>query len=324
MELRKNILKHAINFDGFSQVEEEKMVEFNQFFFGLHLLVGLADQVEACLKIWESIIHKDRKVGSIPHGGYSNGESGVTRLMRTVCKPVQERGCEKSGKIVCFATYLRDEFGITSILLFPFLGNRFNILFANAAGVYFLYDQLLDFFRRSEHNNKLLDAVYWDLEVLSFKIGCSALGLIEKLITGPLWKIMAGETHIVRMSSHYQNLLEFLEPSSEDCSKILRGESFCDPSFITRDECLIKLLEPCDEQTQLMTKQCLEIVFGGLKMVTRQMLHDHLDDGKYGQAKNLDCDIWSQTKSVATTNVESERDFGMLDRLMKIFIGFFS
>ena len=48
------------------------------------------------------------------------------------------------------------------------------------------------------------------------------------------------------------------------------------------------------------------------------MLHDHLDDGKYGQANNLDDDIWSQTKSVATTNVESERDFGMLDRLMKL------
>ena len=135
---------------------------------------------------------------------------------------------------------------------------------------------------------------------------------------------MASETHIFRISSHYQNLLECLESSSKDCSKFLRGESFCDPSFINRDECLIKLLEPCDEQTRLMTKQCLEIVFGGLKMVTRQMLHDHLDDGKYGQAYNLDCDIWSQTKSVATTNVESERDFGMLNQLMKIFIGFLS
>ena len=48
------------------------------------------------------------------------------------------------------------------------------------------------------------------------------------------------------------------------------------------------------------------------------MLNDHLDDGKYGQANNLDCDIWSQTKSVATTNVQSERNFGMLDRLMKL------
>ena len=42
------------------------------------------------------------------------------------------------------------------------------------------------------------------------------------------------------------------------------------------------------------------------------MLHDHLDDGKYGQTNNLDCDIWPQT-SVGNTNVESERDFGMLD-----------
>ena len=117
---------------------------------------------------------------------------------KNFCKSVQERGCEKSGKIVCFSTYLKDEFGITSIPLFPFLGNRFNILFVNAAGVYFLCDQLIDFFRRIERNNKLLDALYWDLEVLSFKIGCRALGLIEKLITGPLWKIMVNETHILR------------------------------------------------------------------------------------------------------------------------------
>ena len=53
-------------------------------------------------------------------------------------------------------------------------------------------------------------------------------------------------------------------------------------------------------------------------MMTRWMLHGHLDDGKYGPAKNLDCNIWSQTKTVATTNVESKRDSGMLDQLMKL------
>ena len=56
------------------------MVEVNQFFCGLHYLVGLDDQAEACLKIWESIIHKDKKVGSIADRGYSKGESSVTRL----------------------------------------------------------------------------------------------------------------------------------------------------------------------------------------------------------------------------------------------------
>ena len=59
------------------------------------------------MKIWESIIHKKRKEGSSTHGGYSNGESGFTGLIRTVWKSVQERGCEKFGKIVCFVTYLK-------------------------------------------------------------------------------------------------------------------------------------------------------------------------------------------------------------------------
>ena len=41
--------------------------------------------------------------------------------IRTICKWVQEGGCEKSGKIVLFATYLKDELGITSIPLILFL-----------------------------------------------------------------------------------------------------------------------------------------------------------------------------------------------------------
>ena len=220
MEFRKNILKHAINFDDLSQMEQEEMVDVNQFFCGLHYLVGLADQADACLKIWESIIHKDRKVGSIAHGGYSNGESGATRPIRSICKSVQKRGCEKSGKIVFFATYLKYEFGITSIILIHF----------------------------------------WVTDLTSFL------------------SMLPGSTFF--MMSYYQNLVQLLESSSEDFSKFFRGESFYDPSFINRDKCLIKLLEPCDEQAQRMTKQCLEIIFGRLKMVTRQMLHDHLDDGK--------------------------------------------
>ena len=67
----------------------------------LHYLVGLADQ--AYLKVWERILFKGQKVGSLCQGGYSNGKSGVTRLTWTVCKSVQEQGCEKSGQVVSVA-----------------------------------------------------------------------------------------------------------------------------------------------------------------------------------------------------------------------------
>lgn len=51
-----------------------------------------------------------------------------------------------ANNLVNTATYLKDEFGIIWIPFFPFLGNRFSILFVNAAGLYFLYDQLLNCF----------------------------------------------------------------------------------------------------------------------------------------------------------------------------------
>ena len=50
-------------------------------------LVGIGDQAEACLKVWEGILFKDDSnfVGSEKHSGYSNGKSGTTQFIGTVC-----------------------------------------------------------------------------------------------------------------------------------------------------------------------------------------------------------------------------------------------
>ena len=87
----------------------------------MHFLVDMADQAEASLKVWEGILFKDNNIlGSLKHG-YSNGESGTTRLIRTVCKAVQQRGCEKSGHMVSFETFMKEEFRMSELPLFPFL-----------------------------------------------------------------------------------------------------------------------------------------------------------------------------------------------------------
>ena len=79
---------------------------------------------------------------------------------------------------------------------FSFLEVKFNIFrygddgtwhnAVNAAGVYYLFDHLVDFFNNIEIENRLLVALHWDLKVLTYKVDSRALGLIEKLITGPL------------------------------------------------------------------------------------------------------------------------------------------
>ena len=61
-------------------------------------------------------------------------------------------------------------------------------------------------------------------------------------------------------------------------------------------------------------KLCLEIKFVSLCIVTRRMLNNHLKDGKYGNP----CEqLYKKTVSVSTTNSIAERNFGMLDRLIR-------
>ena len=157
-------------------------------FCGLHLLVAFADQAEATLKLWDKLIHEDKAVGSLKKecGGFSSSDSGTYRLVRTVCKAVQERGCEKSGRPVQFAQFVQQEGEATSVPLVPFKGNRFNVFFHNGGGVFYLYEVLKRFFEQVKEGNNLLKAVYHDLQVFSFLAGCRALGLIGKLITTPL------------------------------------------------------------------------------------------------------------------------------------------
>ena len=104
--------------------------------------MGLADQAEACLKLWENVLFKGQDIGSLAHGGYCNGESGTLCLIKMVCKAVSHRGCEKSGRI-SFEIYMEEN--MFRLPIYQFLGNRFNILFINAAGVYYLFDHLVDF-----------------------------------------------------------------------------------------------------------------------------------------------------------------------------------
>ena len=70
----------------------------------------------------------------------------------------------------------------------------------NGAGVYFLYDMLLHFFGKTELHNKRLEAVHWDLNVLAYRVGCRALGLIGNKNT------LTGLTNCKNTSRHHAHL----------------------------------------------------------------------------------------------------------------------
>ena len=55
--------------------EQESLENVNEFFFWIHILAALADQAEACLKVWKTCFKEGQNVGSLVHGAYSNSES---------------------------------------------------------------------------------------------------------------------------------------------------------------------------------------------------------------------------------------------------------
>ena len=233
-KFRSSILPDIIsNWNSLSVLEQQKFKTVNDFYCGLHFLVALGDQAEASLKIWESFLTEDvSKLRSLAHGGYSVGDSGTLRLVKSACKSVSERGCEKSGRMVHFATFLKEKYDLNEIPLYPFLGHRFNIIFLNGAGVFALYNKLLTFFDQLTKQNKLLTAVFQDLHYLPYQVECCCLGLIQKLVTGPLWRKMEMEKTALNTSLPYKIMLKKFEKWCDNAFNFVKGEESLFPEYM--------------------------------------------------------------------------------------------
>ena len=217
VQWRSEALPHVV--DGWAEMTEDtkgKLLHVNYFWCGLHFLVGLSEQANKTLCLWDELLHDNQQVGApaLP-GGYSKaGEAGTTRLVRTVCKALQDRGCERAGKPVQFRDFLRLEGQVKDVPLLPFKGNRFNVLFHNAAGTYYLLRDIQTFLSRHNNDNNLLRAVFADSQVVSFQAGLRALGLISLLVTEPLWREIVCEGHVSHMTHVFQGLVAHFEVST--------------------------------------------------------------------------------------------------------------
>lgn len=88
----------------------------------------------------------------------------------------------------------------------------------------------------------------------TFLAGAKALGLISKFITGPLWRTLESDIHILDMNHHYPSLIEFLHKCAtnvDDVSKFVIGEHTpFDTSIDLQDPLFVHLTtgnEPIDD-----------------------------------------------------------------------------
>ena len=161
-------------------------------------------------------------------------------------------------------------------------------------------------------DNEIMSAAFYDLHVLAYKVGCQALGLIDKLVTGPLSRTMVEEKEVLDMSLHQKCMI--FSNCAADPSLFLDGTNLPFPDLIIEDDRLTALLNIESDEEGLMLKQCLSLIFAGFVTVSERML-EHLIGGRYSEPNE---ELRRESMGVPTTNANPERDFGILDRLMKL------
>ena len=301
---RLEVLPEVVNgWESLTPDQQSTMCKMNNFFCGLHFLVALADSCSATLCQWESA-----------HEEEISTQSGTLRLIRTACKAVQKQCSQKAGCHVMFRAYLEMQ-GIKIFPISKFEGNRFNIVFHNAGGLYFLHNHLRRYLQEVHHTqNKLLLSVLSDIKNPLYGQGRCALGIISKCVTAHLWRILESNISMTGLSKEYQRLQSLLLEWSSDASPLLAG---CGLSETREDDEVCSELLKKDDSDTVVT-ELLQLLCRSFHLAGERLLGDHLQGGVFDVSSSEASRLDDDTVTVPKTNARSERDFALLDRLVDL------
>ena len=112
--------------------------------------------------------------------------------------------------------------------------------------------------------------------------------------------------------------MSFLEMYSQDASELIRGKILYDNFTNEKDEVFECLFDVDDDNFNVLTIEALQIILLNFQLVLERQLSDCLPGGCLNEnTEGVDKNLREQSKTVATTNIISERDFANLDRLQR-------
>ncbi|XP_069103061.1 putative leucine-rich repeat-containing protein DDB_G0290503 [Argopecten irradians] len=302
--LRKQYGEEIIdNWDTLTEDEKNKTAEVNGLFCGLHVIINMAS---ASLKGLKEFEDHNEIVNNY------NQQSAASELIRACAKAFMvTSGDEKSGDALEFKHFLDSM--EQKFHFITFKHNRFNVLFHDAGAMYFHCKHVLEYLSsgRTSKCNKLLTAIHNGCENERILSECRALGLVGKLICGPLWRLLEDQnTSFFEMNEHWLQLKVFLEQYQQHPEDLLKGNQTFRGASIDKDEVYEKLIEPNAQYDKPTLEAIQSICRAMLPVITRQ-LEDQLPGGKYD---NPSADLVQETSTAPLTNRLSEADFSDLDR----------
>ena len=242
-------------------------VEWEVFSCKLHLLANFASNTDKVLHSFESMVLSDSYE---PACAFNTKQSGVARLVRTACKAIHVRGSDEPGVASYFNSYPADQSEKSHFA--PFVGNRLNILFYNAAALYYHADSIKDFIKKFPNRNNFIKAVQEDITNEVFLAEARALGIIDIILIASLWRIIELKPTVLDLNRVLLRLKLDLSSLCEDEFKGFRIFGDAEVEF-HEDRVFAKLFADVNEDFDIMTQQALEVIFHAfLIILERNML----------------------------------------------------
>ena len=308
--IRTELLPQVVdNWSNLDEDKRDKLKEMGNFYCKMHLLVNMAEEANKALKIFE----KAATEGQNPFA-FGSSDSGAGRLTRTSCEAFHPRGSQNAGAASEFNAYL-NEVGAEKNWMVQFIGNRFNILFYNSAAVFFHKEHIEEFLTKLPSLNRLQQAVLKDITEAVNLAGIRALGILDKVVTGPFFRIAENASSVLDLNPFLERMQAKFQEWSQDASLLLEGETLFDEAAVPihRDEVYDSLFAGQEVQVEVLTQEALELIFHSWIILLERQAKDQLPGGKYS---NPSPDLQTQAKNVPATNMASERDFGLFDLLL--------
>ena len=143
-----------------------------------------------------------------------------------------------------------------------------------------------------------------------FIAGYKALGLVSKVITTPLWRVIESkDISISMMNERYLTLLNFLDNACQDLDSFIKGELILFNEFsIKKDNVYETLVQPSEDDGSVIL--ILSVILPALFKLVKKQYGDHLPGGKL---ENIDP---AKTASVEKHNKYPERVFSYVDHVL--------
>lgn len=197
------------------------------------------------------------------------------------------------------------------IPIINFRGNRFNVLFHNAAGTYFLAPYIVEYIQTSkttinQSQNFLLGALQ-NTQLLKI---CRALGVIlKKVVTEPYWRL-AGDSAMTAldMAPVYNRLLDLLssactDPAAflENCLHLLPGPA---PQRAAQHERLFGVSDTC--VADIAVKFCTAV-----KTKAEYLFSDFYPGGKFHNVQSADNTLVCPANNITVERLMAKLDSGI-------------